>query len=154
MVAWHEVPGNATPKRTRPEGTVLIGDCYARDGSFPQASVRVLRAFGHSHVIAVTFDHTVPPGRFIICRNSRHFVPGYHRFVPPGQDNSGFRQPPRLQILHPRKASGVNATRLGRPRKRGNAPGAATLRSALIVRCSQQIRGANTSDHCANRERA
>jgi hypothetical protein len=24
MVAWHEVPGKATPKRIRPEGTVWL----------------------------------------------------------------------------------------------------------------------------------
>jgi hypothetical protein len=36
------------------------------------------------------YHHSVPTGRVIICRNSRHFVPGYHRFVAPGQKSRFF----------------------------------------------------------------
>ena len=30
-------------------------------------------------------NHPVPPGRFAFFTYSRHFVPGYHHAVPPGQ---------------------------------------------------------------------
>jgi hypothetical protein len=62
----------------------MIG-CHVRDGFVPDASLRVLKALPQMRITGVTLYRTVPTGRITIGRSSRHFVPGYHRFVPPGQ---------------------------------------------------------------------
>src|SRR5580700_4868039 len=65
IVARHEVPG-IDVKRLRPGGTVevIVSPNVSRIGSI------------------------VPLGRGHFPRDSRHFVPGYYRAVPPGQNQS------------------------------------------------------------------
>jgi hypothetical protein len=70
-VARHEMPGNRAPRS-------------------PSRRVRHDRLFKASYRLArwttpAAPDHTVPYGTDHICRVSRHFMPGYHRLVPPGQ---------------------------------------------------------------------
>ena len=76
MVAWHEVPGNR-PVKIRPEGYGMILSPLSRSQArtlTKQASIRKLPL------------HTVPYGTDSRPRDSRHFVPGYHHLVPPGQN--------------------------------------------------------------------
>jgi hypothetical protein len=83
MVAWHEVPGKVAKSSTVPEGRYdwlprarrICTRCLTSRFEGPPTHTQ------HG----VTLDHTVPTGRISIWRSSRHFVPGYHRFVPPGQ---------------------------------------------------------------------
>jgi hypothetical protein len=70
-VARHEMPGIRAPRS-------------------PSRRVRHDRLFRASYRLArwttpAAPDHTVPYGTDHICRVSRHFIPGYHRLVPPGQ---------------------------------------------------------------------
>ena len=71
MVARHEMPGNVA-LRNRPVGYGMIG---WRGRPVILESGQVLGAT----------DHTVPDGTDHVRVFSRHFMPGYHHFVPPGQ---------------------------------------------------------------------
>jgi hypothetical protein len=43
--------------------------------------------------LELTTPSTVPPGRGLSASLSRHFVPGYYRAVPPGQNHSPIEAP-------------------------------------------------------------
>ena len=76
MVAWHDVPGKAAitvPSRRERCDLWRRRKCCGADTSFAQGCG--LRARGQ----------TVPYGTDSWVRPSRHFVPGYHHVVPPGQ---------------------------------------------------------------------
>jgi hypothetical protein len=66
IVAWHEVPGKNVHRENRPVGYGMIGSRCAR-----------LRES----------DRTLRDGSFG-WRCPRHFVPGYDRTVPLGQNHS------------------------------------------------------------------
>jgi hypothetical protein len=76
MVARHEMPGNVA-LRNRPVGYGMIG----------WRGRPVILESGQG--LGAT-DHTVPYGTDHVRVFSRHFMPGYHHFVPPGQR---FRSP-------------------------------------------------------------
>jgi hypothetical protein len=71
MVAGHEMPG-MWHREFRPGGYGIIGRRRYRFG---------LGSF--TKLGAAT--HTVPSGTDLVCAFSRHFMPGYHHVVPPGQ---------------------------------------------------------------------
>ena len=122
MVAWHEVPGKVVPKRSVPEGRCDWRLLRMRRIFATSVSSRFEGPRTHSHHACNTRSYPPRRGRVTICRNSRHFVPGYHRFVPPGQKSSDFQQSPRFQPLsimllrrnhYPRRliSTGSNANR-------------------------------------------
>jgi hypothetical protein len=71
MVARHGMPGNVA-SRNRPVGYGMIG----------WRGRPVILESGQG--LGVT-DHTVPCGTDHVRVFSRHFMPGYHHVVPPGQ---------------------------------------------------------------------
>jgi len=76
MVAWHEVPGKATitvPSRRGRCDLWLYGQVFRADATRTQGCESGVP------------NQTVPYGTDSKARLSRHFVPGYHHPVPPGQ---------------------------------------------------------------------
>jgi hypothetical protein len=94
MVAWHEVPGTASPQRNRPVGYGVI-----RAGLRPDSRIGVisLPLRNTTHILMRNTSgtrsarhHTVPYGTVLLGYGfSRHFVPGYDRPVPPGHFATG-----------------------------------------------------------------
>jgi hypothetical protein len=88
IVAWHEVPGTAPPKKNRPVGHGMIGRRPNRRGLLSKGRAVFLRKANHSNprIGARTgANQTVPYGTALLrSRCARHFVPGYDRTVPPG----------------------------------------------------------------------
>jgi hypothetical protein len=75
MVAWHEVPGMCQ-NEIRPVGYGLIGvpTRYLGRGEWMEKQT----ALSHRSYRALRDG-------FMVWPFSRHFVPGYHHAVPPGQ---------------------------------------------------------------------
>ena len=71
MVARHEMPGEYADM-TPPVGNGVIRD------------TQTLSTFQDNRTPSPT-NHTVPYGTISQCDVSRHFMPGYHHVVPPGQ---------------------------------------------------------------------
>jgi hypothetical protein len=71
MVARHEMPGSVANEN--PSRRVR----YDR-------LVRALNSLGHWRKPSAT-NHAVPYGTDHVCPFPRHFMPGYHHLVPPGQ---------------------------------------------------------------------
>ena len=79
IVAWHEVPGNATPKR--PSRRVRC-----------EVSRRFRKLSMTRNTSGISFPIIpYPTGRFFRGGFSRHFVPGYDQPVPPGHYSPIFR---------------------------------------------------------------
>jgi hypothetical protein len=77
MVAWHEVPGR--PSIKVPSGRERYDLWFQR---------RFSTGDGMCEVVAERqYLKPYPAGRNRWVLVSRHFVPGYHRNVPPGQKN-------------------------------------------------------------------
>jgi len=96
MVARHEMPGEYTDM-VRPVGNGVIRD------------TQTLSTFQDNRTPSPT-NHTVPCGTISRCDVSRHSMPGYHHFVPPGKR---FRSP-KLVLM--RSAVG-RSWRSGRSRR-------------------------------------
>jgi hypothetical protein len=78
MVAWHEMPG----KRVRMEPSRRVR--YDRSAMRPL----VLRC----KQTMLSGSSRYPTGRVHCVASSGHFVPGYHRKVPPGQTPERFQE--------------------------------------------------------------
>jgi hypothetical protein len=71
MVARHEMPGERVDM-IRPVGNGMI-----RGGRFSPVPKRIQRPY--QSIIPY------PTGRILVGNAPRHFMPGYHRLVPPGR---------------------------------------------------------------------
>ena len=77
IVAWHEVPGESVHRESRPVGYGMIESRYARLRESDRAATG--RPFGR--------------------RCPRHFVPGYDRIVPMGQESHSPQPGPRFKLV-------------------------------------------------------
>src|ERR1700730_17128842 len=112
IVAWHEVPGTASPQESRPVGYGVIRAgvrADSRKGHYieQQLEHHRTRAFQEEYLASVKrhgphFDEKYlwdslrpiipyPTGRFSRGRFPRHFVPGYDRCCPYGTRWQTFR---------------------------------------------------------------
>jgi hypothetical protein len=97
IVARHEVPGNDAKRRSSPEGrskSLSVAQIFVveTEPRHEQATARRMlpaasetpgtpvEKFGSDGIGSI-----VPLGRDYFSHDSRHFVPGYDRAVPPGQ---------------------------------------------------------------------
>lgn len=77
MVAWHKVPGIAEP-RIRPVG-------YGVTGGSRHICLHETMRFQVWLLTAMPSGHTLT-GLILKACFPRHFVPGYHRLVPPAHE--------------------------------------------------------------------